>query len=89
LCYKELRNGPCGGSRTDGSCEVGPTQRCIWNVAYLNTIAAGEDPTKFARTLIPPRDWTLNRTNALANRLAGIDSYSRRRDLGEEEENAQ
>jgi hypothetical protein len=40
-----------------------------------------QDPKKFARTLIPPRDWVLNRTNSMANRLAGIDNYHRRRDV--------
>ena len=74
-CYKELRNGPCGGS-TDpyGSCEARPEQECIWNVIYRGTLAMGNDPRKFARTLIPPRDWGLDGTNALANRFAGIDN---------------
>lgn len=74
-CYKELRNGPCGGSRPDGTCEVNPGQPCVWTLAYQYTIAAMQDPKKFARTLIPPRDWTLTRTNSMANRLAGIDNY--------------
>jgi methylenetetrahydrofolate reductase (NADPH) len=77
-CYKNLRNGPCGGSRTDGSCEADPSICCIWNLVYLSTLGAGEDPARFARTLIPPRDWCLDRTNALANRFAGLDNYCRR-----------
>jgi len=80
-CYKELRNGPCGGSRVDGTCEARPEQPCIWNVIYLGTLALGDDPKKFAHTLIPPRDWSLNRTNSLANRMAGIDNLSKRREL--------
>lgn len=78
-CYKELRNGPCGGSRPDGTCEVNPAQPCVWDLAYLNTLAAGEDPRKFARTFIPPRDWSLNRTSALVNRIAGADGFSQRK----------
>jgi methylenetetrahydrofolate reductase (NADPH) len=80
-CYKELRNGPCGGSRVDGSCEVYADIPCAWRQAYLNALAAGEDPAKFAHTWIPPRDWRLDRTNALANRLAGVDNYPRREKL--------
>jgi methylenetetrahydrofolate reductase (NADPH) len=79
-CYKELRNGPCGGSRTDGTCEARAELACIWNMAYLSTLASGEDPRKFARFIIPPRDWCLDRTNALANRLAGLDNYCKRQE---------
>ncbi len=81
-CYKGLRNGPCGGSRPDGTCEAEPGRQCIWNEIYLTTMAAGRDPRIFARTLIPPRDWALDQTNALANRLAGLDNYTRRKELG-------
>ncbi len=77
-CYKNLRNGPCGGARENGSCEVDPDLPCIWNLVYLSTIAAGDDPKKFARNLIPPRDWCLDQTNALANRLVGLDNCCKR-----------
>ncbi|MGD0015343.1 MAG: methylenetetrahydrofolate reductase C-terminal domain-containing protein [Bryobacteraceae bacterium] len=77
-CYKELRNGPCGGSRVDGTCEARPELPCIFNLVYLSTLALGEDPRKFARCLVPPRDWCLDRTNALANRLAGLDNLCKR-----------
>jgi hypothetical protein len=29
-CPKNLRNGPCGGMRPDGRCEVIPDMRCVW-----------------------------------------------------------
>ena len=77
-CYKELRNGPCGGSRVDGSCEAHPELPCLWNRVYEAALARGEDPANLARTLIPPRDWALDRTNALVNRFAGTDNLSRR-----------
>jgi methylenetetrahydrofolate reductase (NADPH) len=80
-CYKELRNGPCGGSRVDGSCEIRPDLPCIWNLVYLGTRAMGDDPGKFGRVLVPPRDWCLDRTNALANRFAGLDNVCKRIDL--------
>ncbi|MFI5114182.1 MAG: methylenetetrahydrofolate reductase C-terminal domain-containing protein [Terriglobales bacterium] len=86
-CYKELRNGPCGGSRVDGSCEARPDLPCIWNMIYLGTLAMGEDPARFARVLVPPRDWSLDRTNALANRFAGLDNLGKRIDLRADETN--
>src|SRR5260221_11052234 len=29
-CPKNLRNGPCGGVRPNGHCEVVPAMRCVW-----------------------------------------------------------
>jgi len=81
-CYKELRNGPCGGSRIDGTCEARPEQECIWNVIYRGALAMGDDPKKFSRKLIPPRDWSLDGTNALANRFVGVDNLAKRIELG-------
>ena len=81
-CYKELRNGPCGGSRVDGNCEARADLPCIWNLIYRGALAMGDDPRKFAHVLVPPRDWRLDRTNALANRFAGLDNLGKRIDLG-------
>jgi methylenetetrahydrofolate reductase (NADPH) len=80
-CYKELRNGPCGGSRVDGSCEARAEMPCVWNLVYQGTLGMGDDPEKFACVLVPPRDWALDQTNALANRFAGVDNYRKRTDL--------
>ncbi len=57
-----------------------------WDLAHEASRAPGEDPAGFARRLIPPRDWPLDRTNALANRLAGTDSLAKRVDAGAEEQ---
>jgi hypothetical protein len=29
-CPKTLRNGPCGGVRANGHCEVKPDMKCVW-----------------------------------------------------------
>jgi hypothetical protein len=29
-CPKTIRNGPCGGVRANGHCEVKPEMRCVW-----------------------------------------------------------
>ncbi|HWA47200.1 MAG TPA: methylenetetrahydrofolate reductase C-terminal domain-containing protein [Dongiaceae bacterium] len=33
-CPKTLRNGPCGGVRDNGHCEVKPEMKCVWVQAW-------------------------------------------------------
>jgi hypothetical protein len=33
-CPKQLRNGPCGGVRANGYCEVIPEMKCVWVAAW-------------------------------------------------------
>jgi methylene-tetrahydrofolate reductase-like protein len=33
-CPKTIRNGPCGGVRANGMCEVDPEMRCVWVEAW-------------------------------------------------------
>jgi hypothetical protein len=42
-CPKNLRNGPCGGVRANGNCEVRPEMKCVWldAVAGSARIAGG------------------------------------------------
>src|SRR5690242_20765022 len=34
-CPKNLRNGPCGGVRANGHCEVKPDMKCVWVQAWM------------------------------------------------------
>ncbi|MCF8159178.1 MAG: methylenetetrahydrofolate reductase C-terminal domain-containing protein [Polaromonas sp.] len=41
-CPKNLRNGPCGGVRADGNCEIKSDMRCVWVEAYEGSQRMGE-----------------------------------------------
>lgn len=43
-CPKSLRNGPCGGVRGNGNCEVKPDMKCVWVAAWegSQTMAGGD-----------------------------------------------
>ena len=36
-CPKNLRNGPCGGVRANGYCEVRPDMKCVWVDAFAGS----------------------------------------------------
>lgn len=36
-CPKRMRNGPCGGTGDDGSCEVYPEKKCVWYKIYFRS----------------------------------------------------
>ena len=44
-CPKNLRNGPCGGVRANGNCEVRPEMKCVWVQAVAGSahIPGGTD----------------------------------------------
>jgi hypothetical protein len=66
-CPKELRNGPCGGVRLDGTCEVLPGMRCPWVLAWQR---AGRmaDGSEIERPL-PPLDRRRVGSSAWINEL--------------------
>ena len=41
-CPKTMRNGPCGGVRADGKCEVIPEMDCVWVLAWQGNKRLGE-----------------------------------------------
>jgi methylenetetrahydrofolate reductase (NADPH) len=57
-CPKGLRNGPCGGVRPGGSCEVEPTMRCVW-VDALEGAARMEQGMRRIAIVQAPVDHTL------------------------------
>ena len=71
-CPKTLRNGPCGGVRADGTCEVVPEMKCVWLKAYERSerlpVFRGE-----IDHLRPPVDNTLKGSSSWLNLATGRD----------------
>jgi methylenetetrahydrofolate reductase (NADH) len=76
-CPKQLRNGPCGGTR-DGWCEVVPDQPCVWVSVYDRAREAGRVDS--LKTYVPPPDRQLQGTSSWINYYLGRDSRPRDRD---------
>jgi ferredoxin len=54
-CAKSLFNGPCGGTRESGECEVGGGTPCAWKEIYERLQAQGRLQSILA--VRPPMDW--------------------------------
>lgn len=61
-CPKQLRNGPCGGVRANGHCEVEPDMPCVWVQAWQGSrqMRGGDSILKVQK----PVDQSLRDTSA-------------------------
>jgi len=68
-CPKTLRNGPCGGVRLNGHCEVVPEMMCVWVKAERRSrwLPWRESILKIQ----PELDWSLKGRSAWIGALAG------------------
>lgn len=56
-CPKTMRNGPCGGVRANGKCEVKPEMDCVWVNAWQGNknLNVDEYPIQFVQPAIDNR----------------------------------
>lgn len=71
-CPKNLRNGPCGGVRANGHCEVIPEMKCVWVAAFERS----QQMETYGHEILlvqPPVDNRLKGQSAWINMLRGSD----------------
>lgn len=55
-CAKAMRNGPCGGVRADGGCEVKQDMPCVWIEAIEGGMRIAGHRNELPATILPPVD---------------------------------
>ncbi len=58
-CAKSLSNGPCGGTRRDGKCEVDENTECVWRQIYERAKARGK--VEQLMKVRKPKNWSNSR----------------------------
>lgn len=71
-CPKDMRNGPCGGVRPDGTCEVKPEMDCVWVQAWQRSGRMSRFGDEIMQVQ-PPVDRQLVGSSAWLNMLSGRD----------------
>lgn len=71
-CPKNLRNGPCGGVRADGHCEVIPELPCVWVQAWERSRKMTIYPDEI-KLIQPPVNRALHNSASWINMAEGID----------------
>ncbi|MFQ5613706.1 MAG: methylenetetrahydrofolate reductase C-terminal domain-containing protein [Anaerolineae bacterium] len=71
-CPKNLRNGPCGGVRANGHCEVIPELPCVWVQAWERSQQMRAYANEM-QILQPPVNRALQGTAAWINFAEGLD----------------
>ncbi len=71
-CPKNLRNGPCGGVRQNGHCEVKPDMKCIWVEAFERSTQMGTWGADMMM-IQPPVNRQLEGSSAWVNMVTGAD----------------
>ena len=61
-CPKSMRNGPCGGVRSDGNCEIKPEMPCVWSDAYAGSLLMKDGDQ--IREIQPAVDYRLKGSSA-------------------------
>ena len=75
-CPKTLRNGPCGGVRPNGNCEVKPEMKCVWVLGWQGAQRMDGDFVKIKEVQVQVN-------NALKGRSAWLRVVRMTRKIGE------
>lgn len=68
-CPKRMRNGPCGGTREGGWCEVFPDRKCVWYRIYFRSRLLHR--LSLLYRVNPIHNWNLEKTSAWLNVFRG------------------